>query len=215
MVRQTIQAKTVDAPSRSGARERLLDATSELLGERDTLELSLMEISARSGLNHGLVKYYFGGKEGLLLALLERDASKALQGLAALVATEMPPRRKIELHIRGVINTYFRFPYINRLINMLQSSSADNARELSRIFIIPLRDHQATILDEARKAGVIRDVDATFFYFTVIGACDFLFHSRSTLPFISGSSEVTAALKDDYAGHLVKFVIDGVRAPSN
>lgn len=201
----------VDGNGRVATRERLLDATSALLSERDTLEVSLNEISARSGLNHGLVNYYFGGKEGLLLALLERDAAKALRDLDTLVSQQIAPLKKLELHIRGVINAYFRHPYINRLINLLQSANADTAGELARIFIAPLQRYQAMIIDECRRTGDITNTDPHLFYYTVIGACEFLFHSRNTLPFLSGPSEITPELKDAYADHLVGILLDGLR----
>lgn len=201
----------VDVNGRVAARERLLDATSALLSERDTLEISLNEISARSGLNHGLVNYYFGGKEGLLLALLERDAARALDQLEHLVGQQIVPLRKLELHIRGVINVYFRYPYINRLINRLQSGNADTARELARIFIAPLQKYQGMIIDECRGAGEITHVDPHLFYYTVIGACEFLFHSRNTLPYLPGPSEITPDLKDAYADHLVRTLLNGLK----
>lgn len=204
----------LDEHGRVAARERLLEATSTLLSERDTLDVSLNEIAVRSGLNHGLVNYYFKGKEGLLLALLERDAAKALHELEYLVGQKIAPLRKLELHIRGVINVYFRYPYINRLINVLQSSNAETARELARIFIAPLQKLQKQIIDECVRSSDIRSVDPALFYYTVIGACEFLFHSRNTLPYLSGSTEITAQLKEEYADHLVRFLLDGLKTRS-
>lgn len=197
---------------RAGARERLLEATSVLLSQKDTLDISLNDISAQANLNHGLVSYYFGGKEKLLLALLERDAARALQQLDQLVSSDLPPLRKLELHIRGVINVYHRYPYINRLINALQSGSAEMAQALARIFIAPLQAFQAHILAECRADGSIRPVEPGLFYYTVIGACEFLFHSRNTLPFLPRASAITAAFKDEYADHLVTLLINGLRA---
>lgn len=201
----------LDEHGRVAARERLLDATSALLSERDTLEISLNEIATRSGLNHGLVNYYFKGKEGLLLALLERDAAKALSALEHLVVQRIPPLKKLELHIRGVINVYYRYPYINRLINVLQSTNADTARELARIFISPLQKYQSAIIEDCIQAKDIRAVDGNLFYYTVIGSCEFLFHSRNTLPYLSGPPEITASLKEAYADHLVRFLLDGLK----
>jgi AcrR family transcriptional regulator len=56
-----------------GAREQLLDTASEIMREGDIVDVSLSDLSTRSGLNSALVKYYFGNKAGLLKALLERD----------------------------------------------------------------------------------------------------------------------------------------------
>lgn len=196
--------------SRSGAREQLLAATSALLTESDTLDISLNEISARAQLNHGLVKYYFGNKEGLLLALLDRDAGTALTALETLVGMSVPPLRKLELHIRGVINTYFRHPYINRLINYLQGSSDTNAVHLAKVFITPLLRFQHLMIEEAVAAGAIHPVKPEFFYFSIIGACDFPFNARRTLPHAFGMVAIGDEVKNSYADHVVRMVMGGI-----
>lgn len=193
------------------AKERLLLALSDLLADRDTLDFSLSEVAKRAGLNHGLVNYYFGGKEGLLRALLEHAASTALGSLERLVCANLDGMTKIELHIRGVLSVYHRYPYINRLINGLQGGSDENARQLSAIFILPLRRHQAALLAQAEREGAIRPTDPNLFYFSVIGACDFLFQSRRTLPHVLGADRVSEELKNDYADHLVRLVMEGLR----
>ena len=55
--------------------EKLLVAASELMIERASIEVSLSDIAQKSGVNAALVKYHFGNKDGLLLALLARDAA--------------------------------------------------------------------------------------------------------------------------------------------
>jgi AcrR family transcriptional regulator len=56
-----------------GARERILDAAEELMAERGAFAVSLRDINAASGQrNASAVQYHFGGREGLLRALVER-----------------------------------------------------------------------------------------------------------------------------------------------
>ena len=43
--------------------------------ERASIEVSLSDIAQKSGVNAALVEYQFGNKDGLLLALLARDAA--------------------------------------------------------------------------------------------------------------------------------------------
>ena len=56
-----------------GARAQLLETASAIMREGDIVDISLSELSLRSGLNSALVKYYFGNKAGLMKALLDRD----------------------------------------------------------------------------------------------------------------------------------------------
>jgi hypothetical protein len=92
------------------ARERLLDTASRLMSDRHGINVSLSEIAAHSGLNSALVKYYFGNKEGLLVALVERDAAVELRRVRNLLATDLSPSEKLRLHIAGIINGFSRRP---------------------------------------------------------------------------------------------------------
>ena len=61
--------------AKNATAEKLLVAASELMIERSSIEVSLSDIAQKSGVNAALVKYHFGNKDGLLLALLARDAA--------------------------------------------------------------------------------------------------------------------------------------------
>ena len=50
---------------------RILSAAQDILAERGFAELTMTAISQVSGVNRALVSYYFGGKAGLLAALVE------------------------------------------------------------------------------------------------------------------------------------------------
>jgi len=51
--------------------KRILAAAQDILAERGYAELTITAISQVSGVNRALVSYYFGGKAGLLSALVE------------------------------------------------------------------------------------------------------------------------------------------------
>lgn len=56
--------------------EALTDATIDLIVEKG-LHVSVREIAARAGVNHGLVHTYFGNKEGLLQAAVDEVNRRA------------------------------------------------------------------------------------------------------------------------------------------
>lgn len=198
-------------PSRTDAPDRLLEATSQILAERDTVVVSMADISKRSGLNHGLVRYYFHDKEGLLLALLKRDAEMALKGFGKLVESSRPPMQKLEAHIRGIARTYFRFPYINPLINYLQQSSDANAHVLGEVFVRPLLEYQNALLTEAYEAGLIVKIDPRFFFFSLVGACDQVFKSRRILHSTYAIEALDTHFVDQYAQFLIDTTLKGMR----
>src|SRR6201991_1413425 len=115
--------------------EKLLVAASELMIERASIEVSLSDIAQKSGVNAALVKYHFGNKDGLLLALLARDAGAEMANLAFVLDQPISPSEKLKRHIAGIINAYYRFPYLNRLIHLLlHQGSEETAREVNRFF---------------------------------------------------------------------------------
>src|ERR1700761_8782850 len=142
---------------RNAPADRLVVAASELMIERSSIEVSLSDIAQQSGVNAALVKYHFGNKDGLLLALLARDAATEVSNLEYLLAQPITPTAKLRLHIAGIIRAYHRFPYMNRLIHyLLHESSTEAADEVSKFFVAPLLDFHRRLLAEGIKAGEFR-----------------------------------------------------------
>jgi AcrR family transcriptional regulator len=193
--------------------EKLLDAASELMIERSSIEVSLSDIAERSGVNAALVKYHFGNKDGLLLALLARDAATEVAQLEYLLAQPITPTAKLKLHIGGIIRAYHRFPYMNRLIHyLLHESSARAADEVSKFFVAPLLDFHRRLLKEGIRAGEFRDIDPVLFYTSLIGACDHLFFGRHAMSRATGVGPVTDEVCHQYIGHMEALICGGMLA---
>jgi AcrR family transcriptional regulator len=191
--------------------EKLLVAASELMIERSSIDVSLSDIAQKSGVNAALVKYHFGNKDGLLLALLARDAASEVANLEYLLAQPISPTEKLKLHIAGIIRAYRRFPYMNRLIHYLRhETSAEVAGEVSKFFVAPLLDFQRRLLSEGIRAGEFRKVDPVFFYTSLIGACDHLFFGRQAMSRASGVGPVTDQVCRDYIKHMEALICGGM-----
>lgn len=206
------KAKTVD-PERRDSRTILFDATAALLSERSTIEVSLSEIAQRSGLNSALIKYYFGSKEGLLLALLERVAERAMADLANLVDLDISAEQKLRIHIGGIINTYYRSPYVNRLINyMIAQGDKASSERVAKIFVEPMIAAYRAIVDQGVADGAFRPLDPGMLYYSVVGACEHIFYAGYSLPTTLGLSELTEEVRQQYVRHVCDLVFHGVLA---
>lgn len=62
-----------------GTRAALLDAAAEIFAERGFAEAKVRDIAASARANLAAINYHFGGKEGLYLAVLEREASRVIE----------------------------------------------------------------------------------------------------------------------------------------
>ena len=195
--------------------EKLVVAASELMIERSAIEVSLSDIAQKSGVNAALVKYHFGNKDGLLLALLARVAETEVAQLEYLLAQPITPTAKLKLHIAGIIKAYQQFPYMNRLIHyLLHESSTKAADEVSKFFVAPLLDFHRRLLAEGLKAGEFRKIDPVFFYTSLIGACDHLFFGRHAMSRASGVGPVTDEVCRQYIRHMEALICGGILASS-
>ena len=199
------KAKIKAAPARPAARDQLLDAASALMTERETIAVPLAEIAARAEVNVALVSYYFGGKEGLLLALAKRNATEALAQLDRLLALDIDPVEKFQRHLAGVIWTFFRYPYLNRLLHsLMRDASTEASKEIAEFFAAPLARAATGLIREAQAAGLMRVEDPMLFYFSALGACEQIFVNQANLKYVYGVDEIS----DDLRRHYTNVVLD-------
>lgn len=205
--------KTDGITDEMSSRDQLLEAAAALMIERSSVEVSLNEIAAKSGLNSALVKYYFGNKAGLMMALLRRALGPSIAQLDELLAMDLAPMDKLRIHISGVVNTYFRHPYVNRLVHRILAEDGDTYGEMIAAEITtPIVRCQQKILQGGYESGDFRKVDPMLFYYHVIGACDHLFYGRYSMRHSFGVEGISNDLKRDYIVHLCTTILDGVAA---
>jgi AcrR family transcriptional regulator len=65
--------------ARSAAEESLLDAAERLLVEVGHAGITTRRVAEEAGVNHGLVHYYFGSIENLLVRVLERFTDRMIE----------------------------------------------------------------------------------------------------------------------------------------
>ena len=75
---------------RETATTALFDAAERLLIEDGYAGLTTRRVAAEAGVNHGLVHYYFGSMEELLLQVLERFTARMIERQTAMYEAEVP-----------------------------------------------------------------------------------------------------------------------------
>jgi AcrR family transcriptional regulator len=76
--------------NREEARDAFLDAAERLLTQMGWADITVRKLAAEAGLNHGLVHYYFGSMEEVLLQVLERFTDRLIARQRALYGGDMP-----------------------------------------------------------------------------------------------------------------------------
>jgi AcrR family transcriptional regulator len=90
--------------ARSAAEESLLDAAERLLVEVGYAGITTRRLAEEAGVNHGLVHYYFGSNENLLVRTLERFTERLIARQRELYAADMPFIEKWRTAMRYLIS---------------------------------------------------------------------------------------------------------------
>lgn len=95
------------------ARALILDATQRLLAERGPDAIALTEVAKEVGVSHGLITHYFGTRDALVEAALERVIGAEREALLQRIANDGSgdPRKWIEAYLED-----FRFTDRSRLV---------------------------------------------------------------------------------------------------
>jgi len=195
----------------SEAREQLLATASAIMRESDTVDISLAQLSRKSGLNSALVKYYFGNKAGLMTALLERDMEAIVASVDALLEKDFDPETKLRRHLSAVVDTFYQVPYIQRLLmRMIRESDPAEAQRIASTYLSPIYRAYDRLIGEGVEAGVFREVDPQLFYFTATGAVDRFFSARLFLRYCFGEDTFSEELRDRYRAHTIDFIMAGL-----
>jgi TetR/AcrR family transcriptional regulator len=199
-------------PARENSRATLLDAASDLMRELDTIDIGIVDIAQRAGVNHAMIRYFFGSKEGLLLALLDRDVERRIRQLDRLFALKVSASERMRIHLRGILDTYYQIPYLNRLIQvMVREADAARVRHIAEELLQPIANAQARIIAEGVAAGEFRPIDPKLFYFNTIGAADGLYSNRFTLSAVFGGlPSADPALHERYREQTVDTLMRGL-----
>ncbi|MFZ2872209.1 TetR family transcriptional regulator [Zavarzinia sp.] len=212
MARESTQRHKADNRTSETA-EQLLLAAAALMTERNTIDVPVADVASRAGLNAALVNYYFRTKTGLHIALVRRDAAQSVAEMQRLLATDLPPAEKMRRHLTGIIRTFYRCPYLYRLMRaLMRDADSKAARELSEFFSRPVVETQKAIIAEGVATGAFRPIDPMMFHLCAIGACDHLFAESSTLRYTFGVTEIDQDLCNRYAETAVDLLMNGFLA---
>src|SRR6185369_8701507 len=152
-------------------REQIIQAALKLFGKQGFEGTSIRDICQEANVNLAMVNYYFGSKEGLFAAMIERKASAIKDRLQELVNNEtMTPQEKIDSVIERYVDRLFSHRGFS--LTMMRELSKDQRQPLheaiSSIFMVNMEMIRAIIL-EGQKKKVFREVDVDLTISTIMG----------------------------------------------
>jgi hypothetical protein len=100
------------------------------------------------------------------------------------------------------------------MAEVVSLSTTASARRLSNYFMKPLTDFYRQLIAEGVAAGEFRQVDAEFFFFSVVGACEFFFSAKRLLEPVSRHHAVDEQVEADFGRHTASLLLNGMVCPA-
>jgi TetR/AcrR family transcriptional regulator len=173
----------------AGSRRLLLAAARAAFAAKGLMGARVEEIAREAGVNKQLVYHYFGSKDGLYLAVLERVYGEIREQEDRLLLADLPPEQAMAKLV------LFSFDYLAAhpdFIALLNDENARGARHLQRsrrmhAMHSPLLARLRETLRQGAAAGLFRDdMDALQLYLSIAGLAYFYFSNNRTLSAIFG-----------------------------
>ncbi len=98
--------------ARSAAEEALLDASEQLHVDVGNAGITTRRLAEEAGVNHGLVHYYFGSIENVLVRTLERFTERLIERQRVLYAADVPFIEKWRTAMRYLVDEDVRYEKI-------------------------------------------------------------------------------------------------------
>jgi AcrR family transcriptional regulator len=119
--------------ARSAAEEALLDAAERLLVDVGYARITTRRLAEEADVNHGLVHYYFGSIENLLVRTLERFTERLTSRQRELYAAETPFIEKWRTAMRYLISDDVTYEKVWLELQALGWNHADLRERLARV----------------------------------------------------------------------------------
>ena len=119
--------------ARSAAEGALLDAAERLLVDVGYAGITTRRLADEAGVNHGLVHYYFGSNENLLVRALERFTERLIARQRDLYAADLPFAEKWRTAMRYLMSQDVSYQKIWLELQALAWNNADIAERLARV----------------------------------------------------------------------------------
>jgi TetR/AcrR family transcriptional regulator len=193
------------------SRELLLIAALRSFAEKGFEGATARDIASAAGVNHGLIRYYFGDKEKLWRAAVDRAFSQLAAGIATIrddpsVTTD---RERAGLLIRNYVRFVARHPEFVLLMHEEGKRKGPRMRWIVDHHVRPLFDAVEAL---ARPRGVVRGLPEglapVHFHYILAGAVGLIFHQAEECKRLTGVDPFDEAVVEAHA-RAVEYLLLG------
>jgi AcrR family transcriptional regulator len=213
---ETVRVPRQRDPERT--RRAILEAATAEFVEHGYAGASVNEIAARAQVNKRMLYHYYGKKDDLYLAVLERIYKGIRSAETQLRLGDLKPRQAIEKLVLFTWQYFLDHPEFLSLLNTENMLHARYLRRSPRIRDLhsPLISMIAEVLLRGEAEGLFRKgVDPVQLYISIASLGFFYLSNRHTLSTIFERNLEDEAMLSERGKHIVEVVLGYLRVDAN
>lgn len=167
-------------------------------------------IAEKSGVNKNLIYHYFGSKDALYLAVLERIYADLRARQQDHDLRELPPAEGMSQLVRNTFDHFVATPDLIRLMSIENIHNAEHLKssKSTKPLYRGLLDTIHILLKRGQAEGVFRaNVDAVDLYLSISGLTYFFLSNQHTLSWLLDRDLATRQRVEKRRQHVVEMVL--------
>lgn len=189
-------------------RREILDEATREFADRGYAGGRVDEIAARTRTTKRMIYYYFGGKEQLYVAVLEKAYAAIRQAEQSIDVDGLDPVAAIRRLAEITFDHHESHPDFIRLVSIENIHRAEHMSEAFANVNMPALDLIVRILERGREEGVFRrDVEPVDLHLLISSFCFFRVANRYTFGTIFGRDPLDPQLRERYRTMLGDMVV--------
>jgi TetR/AcrR family transcriptional regulator len=196
-------------PEGAVGRDAIVIAATQLLEQLPPHKVPNVLIARKAGVDPALVRYYFGNREELLLAVVEHILSS---WAAQHPHPDLPPVDRLSAHIGNMLEFSCRVRSMQRLMieGCAEAKSPSVRARVRELNLAPVRAYARFFNLEGAEAET--SPDPLFLHVAIIGLCEFFAAAQPMILPLAPKQLDAKALAKRYESFIRGLVIDGLRS---
>ncbi|MEN6318063.1 MAG: TetR family transcriptional regulator [Syntrophaceae bacterium] len=189
---------------RSETPQKLIDVAIELFGSNGFKGTSIRDIAKLTGMTISNIYYYFGNKDGLLLAILEYSSKRLLEKLRSAAARDLEPLDRLSELVRTHLSLAEVHKKEARIFFLDEEHLSPEGIKVNREFQFQILNLYRNELEILKSAGYIHYEHITILAFNILGVINW--HLRWYIP---GGKMTLEETNEE----VLAFILRGALAP--
>lgn len=199
------------------SRRRILNAAEGEFARKGYEGARLRDVAIGAGVHHALLHHYYGDKQGLFRAVLERAIGAISSRALELLRTTPDIRLLLRRYVDAIVEFFATHQNLVQILHLaaLDEKSPAHAlcRDVSQKLILPLLEATSRTIDRAQKLGAVRrDIDARRLVVSAMGAAVYAFQNDKLFALFLGGDVRSPPMLDEHKEATIKLLMDGFLA---